>query len=112
MSEKFLNFLLYTFGGETDFNTALASGLKSLKENDFQGADLVFITDGKSEISDKLLLASWEETKRKYKAKVYSLIIGSSGAGGLSNISDYIYLVDIELASEGTARVVRLTEYK
>jgi uncharacterized protein with von Willebrand factor type A (vWA) domain len=112
MSEKFLNFLLYTFGGGTDFNTALASGLKSLKENDFQGADLVFITDGKSEISDKLLLASWEETKRKYKAKVYSLIIGASGAGGLFNISDYIYLVDIELASEGTVRVVRLTEYK
>ena len=112
MSEKFLNFLLYTFGGGTDFNTALASGLKSLKENDFQVADLVFITDGKSEISDKLLLASWEETKRKYKAKVYSLIIGASGAGGLSNISDYIYLVDIELASEVTARVVRLTEYK
>ncbi len=112
MSEKFLNFLLYTFGGGTDFNTALASGLKSLKENDFQVADLVFITDGKSEISDKLLLTSWEETKRKYKAKVYSLIIGASGAGGLSNISDYIYLVDIELASEVTARVVRLTEYK
>jgi uncharacterized protein with von Willebrand factor type A (vWA) domain len=112
MSEKFLNFLLYTFGGGTDFNTALASGLKSLKENDFQGADLVFITDGKSAISDKLLLARWEETKRKYKAKVYSLIIGASGAGGLSNISDYTYLVDIELDSEGTGRVVRLTEYK
>jgi len=112
MSEKFLNFLLYTFGGGTDFNTALASGLKSLKENDFQGADLIFITDGKSEISDELLLVRWEETKKKYKAKVYSLIIGGSGAGGLSNISDYTYLVDIELDSEGNSRVVRLKEYK
>ena len=110
MSEKFLNFLLYTFGGGTDFNTALASGLKSLKEKDFQGADLLFITDGKSEVSDELVLARWEEAKKKYNAKVYSLIVGGSGAGGLSKISDYTYLVEMELDSEGTGGVVRLIE--
>lgn len=110
MSEKFLNFLLYTFGGGTDFNTALSSGLKSLKEKDFQGADLFFITDGKSEISGELVLARWEEAKKKYNAKVYSLIVGGSGAGGLSKISDYTYLVEMELDSEGTGGVVRLIE--
>jgi len=110
MSEKFLNFLLYTFGGGTDFNTALASGLKSLKEKDFQGADLLFITDGKSEISDELVLARWEEAKKKYNAKVYSLIVGGSGAGGLSGISDYTYFVEMELDSEGTDGVVKLIE--
>lgn len=109
MSEKFLNFLLYTFGGGTDFNTALASGLKSLKEKDFQGADLLFITDGKSEVSDELILARWEEAKKKYKAKVYSLIVGSSGSGGLSEISDYIYFVEMD--SEGSGGFVRLIEY-
>ncbi len=112
MSEKFLNFLLYTFGGGTDFNTALASGLKSLKEKDFQGADLLFITDGKSEVSDELVLARWEEAKKKYNAKVYSLIVGSSGAGGLSEISDYIYFVEMELDSEGSGGLVRLIESK
>jgi len=110
MSEKFLNFLLYTFGGGTDFNTALASGLKSLKEKDFQGADLLFITDGKSEVSDELVLARWEETKKKYNAKVYSLIVGGSGAGGLSKISDFIYLVETEPDSNSTGEVVRLIE--
>ncbi|HEY3362234.1 MAG TPA: VWA domain-containing protein [Methanosarcina sp.] len=110
MSEKFLNFLLYTFGGGTDFNTALASGLKSLKEKDFQGADLLFITDDKSEVSDELVLARWEEAKKKYNAKVYSLIIGGSGAGGLSEISDYTYFVEMELDSEGSGGFVRLTE--
>jgi uncharacterized protein with von Willebrand factor type A (vWA) domain len=108
MSEKFLNFLLYTFGGGTDFNTALASGLKSLKEKDFQGADLLFITDGKSEVSDELVLARWEEAKKKYNAKIYSLIVGSSGAGGLSEISDYVYFVEMELNSEGNGEFVRL----
>jgi len=112
MSEKFLNFLLYTFGGGTDFNTALASGLKSLKEKDFQGADLLFITDGKSEVSDELVLARWEEAKKKYNAKVYSLIVGSSGAGGLSEISDYTYFVEMELDSEGSGGFVRLIESK
>lgn len=112
MSEKFLNFLIYTFGGGTDFNTALASGLKSLREKDFQGADLLFITDGKSEVSDELVLARWEEAKKKYSAKVYSLIVGGSGAGGLSKISDYTYLIEMELNSDSTAGVVRLIEFK
>ncbi|WP_292391530.1 vWA domain-containing protein [Methanosarcina sp. UBA5] len=111
MSKKFLNFLLYTFGGGTDFNTSLASGLKSLKEKDFQGADLLFITDGKSEVSDELVLSRWEETKKKYNAKIYSLIVSSSGAGGLSEISDYTYFVEIELDSEGCGGFVRLIEF-
>lgn len=111
MSEKFLNFLLYTFGGGTDFNTALASGLISLKEKDFQGADLLFITDGKSEVSDELVLARWEEAKKKYNAKVYSLIVGGNGVGGLSGISDYTYFVETELDSEGTGGIVRLMEF-
>lgn len=110
MSEKFLNFLLYTFGGGTDFNTALASGLKSLKEKDFQGADLLFITDGKSEISDELVLARWEEAKKKYNAKVYSLIVGGSRTSGLSEISDYTYFVETEIDSDGTDGFVRLIE--
>ncbi|MDD4331988.1 MAG: VWA domain-containing protein [Methanosarcinaceae archaeon] len=116
MSEKFLNFLLYTFGGGTDFNIALASGLKSLKEKDFQGADLLFITDGKSEISDKLVLARWQEAKKRHKARIYSLIVGGegegegagAGAGGLQTISDYTYFVEIDPKAEKTGEIVRL----
>ncbi|MDD3043715.1 MAG: VWA domain-containing protein [Methanosarcinaceae archaeon] len=112
MAEKFLNFLLYTFGGGTDFNTALASGLKSLKEKDFRGADLLFITDGKSEISDELVLARWEGTKKRYNTRIYSLIVGGEGAGGLSEISDYTYLVKMDVGREEKSGVVRLLEVK
>ena len=108
MAERFLNFLIYTFGGGTDFNTALASGLKALKERDFHGADLLFITDGKSEVSDELVLARWEEAKKKYNAKIYSLIVGDAGGSGLSGISDYTYFVKMELNSEGTSGTVSL----
>lgn len=108
MAERFLNFLIYTFGGGTDFNTALASGLKALKEKDFHGADLLFITDGKSEISDELVLARWEEAKKKYNAKIYSLIVGDTGESGLSGISDYTYFVKMELNSEGTSGTLSL----
>lgn len=112
MSERFLNFLLYTFGGGTDFNPVLASGLKSLKEKDFRGAYLLFITDKKSEISDKLVLARWEEAKKKYNAKVYSLIVGGSGAGGLSQISDYTYMVEMDQDFEDSGGIVKLINCK
>lgn len=108
MAERFLNFLVYTFGGGTDFNTALASGLKAFKEKDFNGADLLFITDGKSEVSDELVLARWQEAKKKYNAKIYSLIVGDAGGSGLSGISDYTYFVKIELNPEGTSGTVNL----
>jgi uncharacterized protein with von Willebrand factor type A (vWA) domain len=112
MPEKFLNFLLYTFGGGTDFNTALTSGLKALKEKDFHGADLLFITDGKSEISDKLILARLKEAKKKYNTQIYSLIIGDNKECGLSQISDYMYLVEMGPSRDGKNEVVRLIEAK
>ncbi|AKB54747.1 MULTISPECIES: vWA domain-containing protein [Methanosarcina] len=112
MSERFLNFLLYTFGGGTDFNTVLASGLKSLKEKDFRGAYLLFITDSKSEISDEFVLARWEEAKKKYNAKVYSLIVERSGAGGLSQISDYTYMVEMDQDFDGSGGIVKLINCK
>ena len=49
MGQEFLEFLKFTFGGGTDFNTALRAGLKTLKgEKAFEGADILFLTDGAS----------------------------------------------------------------
>ena len=60
------------------------------------------------QISDELVLARWEEAKKKYNAKVYSLIVGGSGAGGLSQISDYTYIVEMEQDPEGKGGIVKL----
>lgn len=94
MGMEFLDFLRYSFGGGTDFNTALRAGLKALKEDrDFQGADLLFITDGFSEISEKPLLREWNTIKVERKARIFSLILGNCNAGGLGEVSDYTYLI-------------------
>lgn len=94
MGKEFLEFLKYTFGGGTDFNTALRAGLKAVKEEKtFQGADLLFLTDGSSELSEKPLIREWNEIKLERRARIFSLIIGNYDAGGLDQVSDYTYIV-------------------
>lgn len=94
MGEEFLEFLKFTFGGGTDFNTALRAGLKSMKnEKAFEGADLLFLTDGFSELSERPLIREWNEIKAERRARIFSLIIGNYDAGGLQQISDHTYLI-------------------
>ncbi|WP_410508450.1 VWA domain-containing protein [Methanosarcina hadiensis] len=94
MGKEFLEFLKYTFGGGTDFNTALHSGLKAIKkEKAFQGADLLFLTDGYSELSERPLIREWNEIKVERKARIFSLIIGNYDAGGLDQVSDHTYII-------------------
>lgn len=94
MGKEFLEFLKYTFGGGTDFNTALHSGLKVIKkEKAFQGADLLFLTDGNSELSERPLIREWNEIKVERKARIFSLIIGNYDAGGLDQVSDQTYII-------------------
>lgn len=94
MGKEFLEFLKYTFGGGTDFNTALRAGLKAVKEEKvFQGADLLFLTDGSSELSERPLIREWNEIKVERKARIFSLIIGNYDAGGLDKVSDHTYII-------------------
>lgn len=94
MGQEFLDFLKFTFGGGTDFNTALRAGLKAIKnEKAFEGADLLFLTDGFSELSEVPLIREWNEIKAERKARIFSLIIGNYDAGGLEQISDHTYLI-------------------
>ncbi|WP_292373885.1 vWA domain-containing protein [Methanosarcina sp. UBA411] len=94
MGKEFLEFLKFTFGGGTDFNTALRAGLKAMKnEKAFEGADLLFLTDGFSELSERPLIREWNEIKAERRARIFSLIIGNYDAGGLQQVSDYTYLI-------------------
>lgn len=94
MGQEFLEFLKYTFGGGTDFNSALRAGLKALKgEKAFEGADILFLTDGESELTEVPLIREWNEIKAERKARIFSLIIGNYHAGGLEKVSDHTYIV-------------------
>ncbi|WP_083523322.1 vWA domain-containing protein [Methanofollis ethanolicus] len=93
MAREFLEFLNQTFGGGTDFNTALKAGMQSLKEPQFRSADLLFITDGGSKISNEALLDGWSSLKKEQDARIFSMIIGRTTAGGLEQVSDETYLM-------------------
>lgn len=93
MASEFLRFLNTSFCGGTDFNTALKSGLRSLQQPAFRGADLLFITDGVSDISNPRCLHRWKEVKKEQRARIFSCIIGGNDAGGLAPVSDYVYFV-------------------
>ena len=92
MANEFLSFLAYGFGGGTDFNTALRSGLDSLKEKKFKSADLLFITDGLSVLSDDRLVQEWNTFKAEYDTRVFTFIIGNDTAGGLEVVSDHTFI--------------------
>ncbi|MCD1295712.1 hypothetical protein CUJ83_11955 [Methanocella sp. CWC-04] len=96
MATEFLDFLSYTFEGGTDFNTALKAGLTSLREKKFRSADLLFITDGLSDITDTSLIREYNILKEQYDTRIFTLITGNNDAGGLKMVSDHIFLLDRE----------------
>src|SRR5665647_2364868 len=76
--------VLYLFSS-LDFGTE--------SEKAFEGADILFLTDGVSELSEIPLIREWKEIKTERKARIFSLIIGNSDAGGLEQVSDHTYII-------------------
>ena len=93
MASEFLGFLSYTFEGGTDFNTALGEGLDALTDGEYENADLLFITDGLSSVSDDRLLARLEEAKKRNGTRLYTILVGNDDAGGLGGISDRVFIL-------------------
>ncbi len=82
----------YFPGGGTNFEEPLNKALELLEDSKFKGGDIVFITDGESEVRDEWL-KSFEELKDKLKFKVYSVLIDLSERESwwtLSSFSDKV----------------------
>lgn len=67
----------YFPGGGTNFEEPLNKALELLQDSKFKGGDIVFITDGESNVGDAWL-KSFEEEKQRLKFKVYSVLIDLS----------------------------------
>lgn len=76
------------FEGNTDFNSALRTGLDTLSGKTFRGADVLFFTDGESKVTDEGIVRQWRELKRRTGSRIFTLIVGSDQAGGLERVSD------------------------
>ncbi len=92
MATEFLDFLNYTFEGGTDFNTALKEGLGALKERQYLNADILFITDGLSVVSDPRIMAGLDEVKKK-GTRLFTIIVGNDTAGGIESLSDHVFIL-------------------
>ncbi len=77
-SEEFISIAEYFPGGGTSFEKPLNKALDLLKSYKVNNADIVFITDGESHIGPGWL-ESFNEDKKKYEFKIYSVLIDLLG---------------------------------
>ena len=77
-SNEFVSIAEYFPGGGTNFEKPLSKALELLKDSKSNNADIVFITDGESHISPNWIKL-FNEDKKKYEFKVYSILIDLSG---------------------------------
>ena len=108
MGREFLDFLSYTFGGGTDFNIALREGMRAMREKEWNGADLLFISDGHSVVNDGIITAEWNLLKEMNDARVFSVIINNDDAAGLEGLSDSVYILDRGTIWEQGGNYVRM----
>jgi len=91
VAKSLLDTMCLTFEGGTDFNSALRFGLDAAKEEMWQGADLLFLTDGESKVSDEDLVREWNDLKRRTRSRIFTLIVNNSSARGLEKVSDKVW---------------------
>ena len=77
-SEEFISIAEYFPGGGTSFEKPLTKALDLLKSYKENNADIIFITDGESYIGPSWL-ETYNEDKKKYEFKVYSILIDLQG---------------------------------
>jgi len=95
---KIIELASYFLGGGTDFEKPLNEALKFIDNPDYKKGDIVFITDGECEISDKFT-TKFLELKKKKEFKVISVVInGRSNA--LEKISDKV-IDNADIVSDG-----------
>lgn len=95
-SAQFVSIAEYFPGGGTDFEKPLSKALDLLKNSKSNNADIIFITDGESQISSDWL-ELFNKDKKKYEFKVYSILIdltGNESQQTLLKFSDKITNID------------------
>lgn len=99
------------FEGNTDFNSALRTGLEVLSKKEYRGADVLFFTDGESKVTDQTLVDEWKALRRRTGSRILTLIVGSDQAGGLEDLSDKTWILptstwDVEGSPSNLIRII------
>ncbi len=91
--DSLLGLLNLTFGGGTDFDSALKVALEKLEEEEFRLADVLFVTDGYGEIAQ--LNDEIEKIKREQGTRFFSLLIESEDVDAIRSISDETWILNL-----------------
>ena len=91
--DSLMNFLNLSFGGGTDFDSALKSALKALDDTDYSYADVLFVTDGYGEISR--MREEFQRIKSKLGTRFFTLLIESDDTDALQDLSDEVWILKL-----------------
>lgn len=89
--QSLLSFLNLSFGGGTDFDSALDVALSKLKDDEFRLADVLFITDGYGEIES--MNSEIERIKSDQGTRIFTLLIESEDIDATQSFSDETWIL-------------------
>lgn len=95
--EKLIHFLTYSFEGGTDFEPPLEKALKVLEKKAYKRGDILMVSDGYGEISDRFI-EHLNTEKEKKNFKIHTVILSEEDEEFEGNVefSDYLYKIPIE----------------
>ena len=88
--QKIQEFLIHSFSGGTDLKPAIKQALKMLKREEFQLADVLFISDFLADDFDPITLTCIVQEQAR-NVKFHALTIGSMGCRSLLGIFDELW---------------------
>lgn len=103
-ARKLLSVATIGAGGGTDYEPVLARALEVAGEVDYDGADLLLVTDALCRLSDGFMERLVCEKSRR-GMRLYSVLIGSSSGGELERYSEKVFTTS-DLKTSGHGRDV------
>ncbi|MHA1950664.1 MAG: VWA domain-containing protein [Candidatus Thorarchaeota archaeon] len=91
--QSLLDFLNLSFGGGTDFDSALRAALEKLSDDEFRLADVLFITDGYGEIAN--MNEEIGKVKKYQGTRIFTLLIESENFDATQSISDETWILHL-----------------
>jgi uncharacterized protein with von Willebrand factor type A (vWA) domain len=102
--KSLLGFLNLSFGGGTDFDSALGVALGKLENEEFRLADVLFITDGYGEITN--MNDEIERIKKNQGTRIFTLLVESDDLDATKSVSDETWI--LHLSSNVTPSIAHL----
>lgn len=103
-ARKLLSVATAGAGGGTDYEPPLTRAMEVAGESDYDGADLLLVTDALCRLSDEFLGRLVAEKTRR-GTRLYSVLIGARSAGELECYSERVFTLE-DLKSAAPAREV------